>query len=164
MGKVSAAMAFTEAGADVTIQSDFHHPPRQLVVPVPYFVELEGFRADTEARRDGNRIMLSPETQRLTLRWRTKPDVHRGTCQSLLRAFRREASAEIVDGKIVYHKPEQVSLTEAEEQYPPTPLSFELVVEAYRQEYQRRFHEYVANGGKPYPVTGPCRSSSSSRS
>lgn len=46
-------------------------------------------------------------------------------------------------------------LLDAEKRGGQTPLSFELVPQAYRHEYARRFAEYTKAGGKPWPVEPP---------
>jgi hypothetical protein len=156
MGPLSATLRFAADGALLTVASAFHHPPRRLVVRIPHFVELEGFETDAaQAEQRGEELYLSPDLQRLALRWHERPGAYARTFQGLLEAFRREPSAHVEDGRLVYVPAAEVPLTAAEEGHAPAPLSFALVVEAYRHEYARRYAEYGRAGGQPLPVEAP---------
>ena len=156
MGRISAAMKFLKDGAEVTFEGKFHHPPRQLVVHVPYFVELSSFESDAkESHRQPGAIRLSPDATRLLLKWQPKKDAHRGTFERLLLAYRREPSFELVHGEGVVTPGGEGVVLESEKRDLPAPLGFDLVLEAYRHEYARRFAEYVKAGGKPTPVEAP---------
>ena len=63
MGRVSSTLTFTADGAELTVRPDFHHPPRHIVVRVPYSVELESFTSDaTRAFREGANCSSSART------------------------------------------------------------------------------------------------------
>lgn len=154
-GPVDAEMKFIEDGATVTFDNDFHTAPRHLVVRVPYFVDLVKFDADAiSAQCDGDVIRLSPDVTRLTIQWTPKPGVHDETFQNLLHSYRQEVGH--WKGKIDEHPavPEGF-LTDTERNRGAEPLSFELVLEAYRHEYQRRFDEHVRDGGPVLTVEAP---------
>ena len=155
MGTLSAEMAFAEDGATVTIDSDFHHPPAHIVLGVPYFVELESFECDADARQEGSSLILSPDATRVVMKWRTKAGAHDGTFQKLLTDLRAEPSVEIVDWKINYVPAPDVPMTDEESGHAPDPLSFRLVLDAYRCEYERRYAEFVEAGGVPFAVHAP---------
>ena len=46
MGRISSQLTFSGEAADISFETDFHSPPRHLVIPSPYFVELDGFETD----------------------------------------------------------------------------------------------------------------------
>jgi hypothetical protein len=156
MGKISAAMRFAPAGASVTIQAEWHHPPRNLVVHVPYFLELISFQTDAKRSvRDGDTIVLSPDATQLSLRWRPKKGVHEGTFQRLLTAYREEPTIRMDGVNYVVVPAPPAVLTEAEGKHPAEPLSFDVLVKAFRHEYARRYAEYLKAGGTPEPVEAP---------
>ena len=154
-GPVNAKMTFTNFGATITFDNKFHTPPRHLVVRVPYFVELVDFVADAgTAQLDGDVIRVSPDATRLSVKWMPKPGVHDDTFQSLLLTYRREVGH--WKGRIDEHPPvPEGFLTDAERNRGRAPLSFDLVLEAYRHEYQRRFDEHVRAGGPVLTVEPP---------
>jgi hypothetical protein len=74
MGPISTALRFSETGATFSLQSHFRTPPEAVVLHVPYFVELTGFRSDARvAKVDGGCISLSPDVTTATLTWTRKP-------------------------------------------------------------------------------------------
>ncbi|MBL7134737.1 MAG: hypothetical protein ISS78_11610 [Phycisphaerae bacterium] len=155
MGPVNAVMTFTDDGASVTLNNRFHTPPRSLVVRVPYFVELVRFDSDAkQARRDGDRIVLSPDATRLTMKFTPRPKAHDGRFQDLLLAYRREVGH--WKGKIDDHPaPPKGFLTAAEQAVGGEPISFDLVLRAYQHEYKRRFDAHVKAGGAVMTVAAP---------
>ena len=156
MGKISAAMRFTPAGASVTIHAEWHHPPRDVVVHVPYFLELISFRTDAKRSvRDGDTIVLSPDATRLSVRWRPKGGTHEGTFQQILAAYREEPTIRMDGVNYVVVPAPPAVLTDAERRHPAEPLSFDVVLKAYRHEYARRYAEYLGAGGTPEPVEAP---------
>lgn len=155
MGAVSAAMKFRKNGADVTIRARFHHPPRNLVLHIPYFVELTGFSSNAKTvRRDGARLLLSPYASRVRLTWRLKKNACQGTFSRLLNALRQEQTVRIEKEKIVYVPAPKVPMTRDERNHPAV-LSFETVLEAYQHEYARRYAQFIRAGGKPVIVKAP---------
>jgi hypothetical protein len=163
MGLLSARMSFTGDGAEVSLHSRFHHPPRDLVVPVPWFVELDSFAADARrSERAGDVIRLSPDATHLSLRWHQRPGAQSRTFQELLLAFRREAG--FWDGlRRDAPAPPNGFLTPEEETHGPVPLCFATVLETFRHEYRRRFAEETARGGRPVVVAAPAMLSAEQR-
>lgn len=156
MGRISAAMRFQVEGAEVTFEGKFHHPPRRLVVHVPYFVELSSFTSDAkQSGREAAAVWLTPDATRLVLRWQPRKDGHHGTFERLLLAYRREPPFELRDAAGIATPGREGAVLELEKRDRPVPLSFRLVLEAYRHEYRRRFEEFVKAGGKPTPVAAP---------
>ncbi len=154
-GPVHATMRFTDDGATVAFANRFHTPPRDLVVRVPYFVNLRGFESNAvRARRDGDTLRLSPDATRLTLTWRSRAGVHDRTLQDLLLRHRREAG--FWPGKQSEHpEPPKGSLTNEEKAHPPARLGFDTVLAAYQHEYRRRFAKHVAAGGRVVSIEAP---------
>ena len=155
MGRIAGRMHFTGDGAEVSIRSSFHHPPHDLVIPVPWFVELTEFKSDAKrAVREGDAIRLSPDATRLHLRWHEKPGAHDRTFQNLLLAYRREVG--FWDGpRHAAPAPPPGFLTPEEERHGPAPLSFATVLEAFRHEYARRAAEEKAKGAQAVQVAAP---------
>jgi hypothetical protein len=155
MGRISARLTFTSEGARITIASHFHDPPRDLVVRVPWFVELLAFRSDAARLvREGDWLRLSPDATWLHLDWREKPGVHDRTFQDLLWAYRKEVG--------FWEGPRHAAptapagwLTAEEERLGPARLSFATALAAFRQESARRLAELVARGEKPVVITAP---------
>lgn len=69
-GPMTIRASFREDGAAISIGNNFRTPPRQLVLHVPYFVEVQDVEADTDwTLVNGERILLPPETTGVTLTW-----------------------------------------------------------------------------------------------
>jgi hypothetical protein len=152
-GKIDAAMTFDERGATVAIAARFHTPPAAYRIRVPYFKRLTGFESDAAAKRqEGDSIVVSPDTTKLTLRWEDKPDAHRGTWEDLLTEYRKADTFDGVDAAgrpiIGHHEP---FLLDDEKLASPQPLSFDLVRQAFLHEYARR----TAKAERTIPVRAP---------
>jgi len=156
MGRVSALLSFTSAGAELALEADFRRPPRYVVFRIPYGVELEAFTsdADTAFTSDGQLFFTSDMT-RASIRWRAKPGAHDGNYQAILEGYRREYGFIVKDDNYDPARAGKPFLLPDERDHPAEPLSFDLVRRAFCKEYGRRFEEYVANGGAPYPVEPP---------
>ena len=159
-GLVTVLMTPRNGGADVAFKTDFHLSPQNLVVRIPYFVTLKSFKSNAKvAVRDGDVIRLSPDATRLSFRWTINPDADRDGFQNLLLRHRREVG--FWSGKRgEAPKAPEGFLTEAEKARPPEPLSFRLVLDAWKTEYARRFADHVAKGGgtktfQPVPMQTP---------
>jgi hypothetical protein len=154
-GMVTASMQFRSRGADVSLQTDFHTPPRDIVFHVPYFVELAKFSTDAKrSTRDGATVRVSPDVTGVRFTWWLKPEVHRHTTQNILLAYRREPG--FWKGKrSEMPEPPPGFLTDEEEKLPPAELSFVTVRDAWRREYARRLAEFVKRGREPALVTAP---------
>jgi len=159
-GLVTALMTPREGGADIAIKTDFHTQPRGLVVRIPYFVQLRSFITDAkESRRDGDVIRLSPDATRLVLQWTINADADKDLFQSLLLRYRQEHGHWNGKRSEMPKAPEGF-LTEVEKARPGEPLSFNLVLSAWKTEYARRFAEHVKQGGNikpfaPVPMENP---------
>ncbi len=146
-GTITALMSSRTGGADVTFKSDFHTAPRSLVVRIPYFVKLASFSTDAKrSKREGNVIRLSPDATKLSLEWTLDPASDRGAFQDILLGYRTEVG--FWEGKRAEApKAPRGFLTPSERSHAPEPLSFNLVLEAWKTEYGRRFAEHVNAGG-----------------
>ena len=156
MGRVSAELQFTKDGAQLTVTPDFHNPPRMLAFRIPYSVELQSFTSDSKQSfvKDGV-LFLSPDVKKATLRWREKPGVNDGNYQEILKAYRSEYNFVVKDDNYDPSRAGKPFLVADEKDHPAEPLSFDLVRRAFLKEYERRYEEYVKQGGKPYPVEAP---------
>jgi hypothetical protein len=156
-GVVTVLMTPRKGGADVTLRHEFHTRPHQLVIRLPYFVTLKSFKTDArEYTRDGDVIRLSPNANKLSLEYEMNPDADMRTYQEQLLEYRREVGFWPGKRHEMPKAPEGF-LTQTEEQHPGEPLSFNLILNAWRAEYKRRFDEHVRSGGKvksyaPVPI------------
>ena len=152
-GRVDAKMTFTSNGAEVSIKPDFVKKPRRIVLRVPFFVTSAKVAAtDGKANLDGDNIFLSPDTKKVSLTWSIKPDANKGTFQSILKDYRCEYPF-VKDSEEAYNTTPKSKpfLLPDEENYPPTPLSFELFRKAFKKEFYRR----IAEEGKTVTVEAP---------
>ncbi len=155
MGMFSATMTFTGKGAQVTLNPQWRWQPRNLVMPVPYFVNVDKVSAKGGKiwQKDGF-IRIDPSVTSFEISWSQKPGVHKNTYQDLLATYRSEfdyVGGTKKESYLTREKPE-AQLTAEEKAYPATPLSFNLVAKAYSDEYQRRA---FLPDMKRYPVESP---------
>ena len=76
MGPVSAEMRFDEDGASVRIEASWRTWPTQLVLPIPYWAELESFQSDArQSRREGDLIYLTADASRVSLKWKARKGI-----------------------------------------------------------------------------------------
>jgi len=156
MGRVSSTLTFTVGGATMTVENDFHHPPRYVVFMVPYAVELDSFTSDAgKAVESDGWIYFTPDLTRASFKWHTVPDVHDGNYQRILEGYRSEFDFIVKDDNYDPARAGKPFLLDDEKDHAPEPLSFDLVRRAFVKEYGRRFEKYVAEGGNPYPVEPP---------
>jgi hypothetical protein len=152
-GPIDASLTFREDGADLAVKSDFHTPPANIAMRVPSWAEFQGLEAEGGSVSNGW-IRLRPETRSARLKWKPKEGQHDGAFQGLLMDYRRERG--FWPGKRSEAPPmKEGFLTTEEKALAPEPLSFELVTRALTHEFRRRFAEYAAAGGKPWPVAAP---------
>ncbi|NQV33162.1 MAG: hypothetical protein HQ515_10735, partial [Phycisphaeraceae bacterium] len=156
MGRISSTLSFVTGGAQLTVQSDFHHAPRTLALRIPYFVTLDSFESDaSQGFEKDNVLYFTPDVTRATIRWSEIPRVHENSYQNLLRAYRSEFDFIVTDGDYDPNRASQPFLLDDEKDHPAEALSFDLVRRAFLKEYARRFTEYRLAGGKPYVVKPP---------
>ena len=156
-GEISTELSFSEDGATALFHASFHSPPAAYRIRIPYFKRLLTFRTDArESLRDGNCLVLSAETTTLSLEWEEKPDAHIGTFEDILSDYRRTNLFMGVDkdGGAVINR-QEAFLLNGEKQDAPQPLSFELVVRAFRHEYLRRAEACKTSGGAWVVVDAP---------
>jgi hypothetical protein len=156
MGRVSSTLSFTAEGANLTVEADFHSPPRHLVFRIPYTVQLDSFTSDASRafEKDGL-LFFTPDVTQVSIEWHAKPGSHDSNYQGILRSYRSEYDFVVEDGNYDPARAGTPFLQADERDYPAEPLSFDLVRRAFLAEYERRFKEYVKSGGKPYPVEPP---------
>jgi len=156
MGRVSSTLTFTDGGATMTVENDFHHPPRYVVFRVPYTVVLDSFTGDaSKAVENDAWIYFTPDVTRASFKWRTARDAHDGNYQRILEGYRSEFDFIVKDDDYDPARAGKPFLLDDEKNHPPEPLSFDLVRRAFVKEYSRRFKTYVGEGGRPYPVAAP---------
>jgi hypothetical protein len=164
MGCVSSTLSFTEDGAELTLQDDFHHPPRYVVFRVPYSVEFTSFTSDAEHAFEQNGLLyFTPDVRLVSIKWHRRPEAHIGNYQGILKSYRNEFGFIVRDGNYDPSRAGSPFLLPNEENAPPEPLSFELVRKAFLTEYGRRFREYTQQGNEPYLIEPPRLLSESER-
>jgi hypothetical protein len=154
MGPVAAVMAFHPTGARVTLEGRFHHPPANIVIRIPYFVTLHSFTSNArESRVKDRTVVLSPDVTRADLTWQVNDQANAGTFEELLRSYRGETT---FSGTQIPDPPSRPAwVLDSEKRAGPAPLSFDLVLAAFRHEYGRRYAEFIKAGGKPTQVAAP---------
>ncbi|MHC4402072.1 MAG: discoidin domain-containing protein [Planctomycetota bacterium] len=156
MGRVSSTLSFTADGAELTVQTDFHRPPRYLVFRIPYSVDLDAYTCDaTRAFEKDGLLFFTPDVTKASLKWRHKPGSHDNNFQDILRSYRSEYDFVVADGNYDPDRAGKPFLLADEKDHPAEPLSFDLVRRAFHKEYSRRFAEYREKGGEPYLVEPP---------
>jgi hypothetical protein len=66
-GKVSYEAVFSEDGVEISLQTEFFEPPREVVVHVPYFaVSVQADKGELTAEG----LILPPDTDKVTIHWR----------------------------------------------------------------------------------------------
>lgn len=146
-GSLTALMTPRKGGADVTIETDFHIKPRSLVVRIPYFVTINSLKSNArEAKIENGAIRLSPDATMLSLEWERNPHADKEIFQDMLLSYRREPG--FWKGKRSEMPPPPPGfLTKEEKARRTEPLSFALVLDAWKTEYARRFAAHVSAGG-----------------
>jgi len=165
MGRVSSTLAFTDGGAELTVNAAFHHSPRYLVFRIPYSVTLGGFTSNARRafEKDGL-IYFTPDVTAASIKWRQNPGAHDGNFQDILKGYRGEFHFIVEDGNYDPARAGKAFLLADEKNLPAEPLSFDLVRRAFVKEFSRRFADYTAKGGKPYPIQPPALMTSAQRS
>lgn len=155
MGIVSASMSFIPSGAIVKINPKFWYDPHRIVITIPYFVHLIKFKTDaSKAYLKGRLLFLSPDARNVQLTWKIDTDANKGTFDDILKRYRSESTLKVVNGKEVI-TPHSAYLLPDEKDYPPAPLSFDLVKKAFIHEYTLRFNKFKAMGGYVDTVATP---------
>ncbi|MCP4378210.1 MAG: discoidin domain-containing protein [bacterium] len=155
MGTVSAKMTFHRNGADVSIQSKFHTPPREIVIRVPYFVKNASIKTDAnQSCLKGGVVRLSPDVTKVSFTWTMNTNTDKTTFQDILLNYRREAGHWKGRRDQMPKKPTGF-LTTDEKERPVEPLSFDLVKTAFQTEWKRRFKAHVAKGGAVLNLQAP---------
>jgi len=72
-GLISFSMKFNDNGAEIRIDKKIRTQPKNIVIHIPYFVELRNFKADSKALyiEDGG-IVFDPDVSKITLKWKRK--------------------------------------------------------------------------------------------
>ncbi|MGF7229805.1 hypothetical protein [Arachidicoccus sp.] len=147
MGILSASMRFTGSGSTIKIDPIFHSLPHRIVITIPYFVHLTRFESDaSKMERIGNLLYFSPDVHTINLTWYKDKNANQGTFIDILKRYRSESTLRIVNGQevIQYHEP---YVLPEEKNYPPVPLSFDLVKKAFVREYSNRLKSFVERDG-----------------
>ena len=156
MGRISSTLSFFTGGVTLTVQADFHHAPRYLALRMPYFVTMDSFTSDASKAFEKDRVLyFTPDLTHATIHWSEIPNVHEGSFQNLLRAYRSEFDFVVKDGNYDPSRALQPFLLDDERDHAPEPLSFDLVRRAFLKEYTRRYHAYCKTGGRPYALEPP---------
>ena len=125
----------------------FHTLPNRIVITIPYFVHLTNFRSDaSKVEQKGRLLFFSPDVRKVTLTWEKDKNADQGTFADILKRYRSESTLKIVNDKEVI-TPHSAYLLSQEKNYPPAPLSFDLVKKAFVHEYSIRFKAFKAGGG-----------------
>ena len=173
MGSLTASINFTEEGAEVSIQKEFHQNPAHIAIPIPYFKELISHKSNAKNSfiKDGV-VFFSPDVTEISFVWKNNTAADDKNYQDILVAYRSEPSIKWnnydqvgnpKDSRYIMDKERGILtrvpgiegfLLDDELNYPATSLSFDLVVKAFTKEYSRKFEQYTKAGKKPI-ITEP---------
>lgn len=155
MGTISASMHFTSSGANVAISPVFRTLPHKIVITIPYFVHLIKFTTDaSNSVLKGRELFLSPDVHHVNLTWKLDKNTEQGNFTDLLERYRSESTLKIVNNKEVITAHSAYILPD-EKNYPPAPLSFDLVEKAFVHEYRIRYKKFKSLGGQVDAVAAP---------
>ncbi|MEO7049596.1 MAG: hypothetical protein ABI091_30110, partial [Ferruginibacter sp.] len=155
MGIVSASMDFTTTGAAIKINPKFQTLPHRIVITIPYFVHLPGFKSDaSKVERKGRLLFFSPDVRKVTLTWEKDKNTDQFTFADILKRYRSESTLKIVNNQEVI-TPHSAYLLAEEKNYSPAPLSFDLVKKAFVHEYNIKYEKFIKMGGEAGMVAAP---------
>ena len=146
-GKVSATLEFNKQGAELAVNADYHTKPAAIVLRVPYFAKLKNVEAEG-AKVKGDLIYLPADTKYAKINWAINKDAFKNNFQDILKRYRSERGVKAQGNNLVQTPAGKPFLLDDEKNYPATPLSFDLVKQAFVKEFARRFAEHKAKKGK----------------
>ena len=157
MGLISANLDFVESGATITLNTQFHTAPRNVIIPIPYFMSIKEMKSNaSRAMEKDGYLIFSPDVTSIELTWVIRKKELKNAYQDILLSYREEnglnwrglTDAEIIPGGKGF-------LLEDEKNYSNELLSFDLVKKAFIKEYTRRFDEYKQAGKRPLTISAP---------
>ncbi|PKO17104.1 hypothetical protein CVU37_09900 [candidate division BRC1 bacterium HGW-BRC1-1] len=105
MGPVSAEMRFEEDGASVRIEASWRTWPTQLVLPIPYWAELESFQSDArQSRHEGDFIYLTPDASRVSLKWKLRNEIEPLSFVRAVELFKDEYARKFAEYRAAGHE------------------------------------------------------------
>jgi hypothetical protein len=146
MGNISASMLFTDGGASIKFDAEFHNSPRHIIFRIPYFLELKS--ADAEGKiinRENDILYLSPDIKKLTLSWTKKSSYNENIFQEILKSYRKEYGF-VKNTDDYKNTPPKPFLLDDEQNIANEPLSFIVVKKAFKKEYERRCSKLKKEG------------------
>jgi hypothetical protein len=155
MGSVSATFRFSADSADLTFAPNWNWKPHEVIVPIPWYMDIVSIRSDANVTRTEHSLILSPNFRTLHLGWKVREGAFQRTLQNLLLAYRREPGFSMKNGQGVASPGVEGSLSKEEQRLLSVPISFSTVLKAYNMEYLRRFKSFVAKGGVPVKIALP---------
>lgn len=157
MGVIFANLEFVEGGAKIEINADFQTPPRNIIIPIPYFLSVKKMKSNaTKAIEKNGHLIFSSDVSSIELQWKAKKKELENTYQDILLSYREENSLKWRDLKDAEIIPAGKGFQLDDElHYLNEPLSFELVKKAFTKEYMRRFEEYKSAGKQAMVVEPP---------
>lgn len=140
MGVVSSSIKFLKGEAKISYSAEYTEKPEAVVIKIPYFKTLKSFSSDAKSTKsEEGCIILSPDFTYLNIKWEDNDEVHRGTSEDMLKAYRECNSYEGYDDKGMHILKEGKSfLLDSEKKNLIEPLNFELVKKTFEYEFNRR--------------------------
>lgn len=109
LGTISQSLTFTDNGARLLFDQDFHTAPKKIVFHIPYFVHLKSFQTDAAyASRQGNTIHFTPDLTRAEFMWSFKTH-DRMNYEKAVDAYKKEYSRRFQDYVQQGYEPFEVS-------------------------------------------------------
>ena len=106
-GQIDSRCSFTNDGAEITINEDFHHQPAEVVIAVPYHKKLIDFTSDAyEQYLEDGYMCFSSDVEKIHIQWKDKPQVYENNYQNILKTYRSERAIAWEADKVKGHEHE----------------------------------------------------------
>jgi len=90
-GQVNFELMGVPGGAALTLENKYNEKPRELVLHLPWFVEVQSVEADGKRLRvDRSLVRLPVDARRLQIRWSKKAQVPTLSYENAVREFKQE--------------------------------------------------------------------------
>ncbi len=109
VGPCSASLQFNQEGAVLTFKPQYRRLPRQVVLHIPYFVDLVDYQTDAKFNRlEKGCLALSPDVTRVTLKWNRKKDIEPLSFEKVVKDYRAEYARRYTEYLKAGNKPVKV--------------------------------------------------------
>jgi hypothetical protein len=91
VGPCSASLKFAKDGAVLEFSPQYRTQPRQVVLHIPYFVELKSYTTNAKTHRlENGNLILSPDVRQVSLKWDYKKKIEPLNFDKVVKDYRAE--------------------------------------------------------------------------